>query len=116
MGLVARFLNQVAVYWPKGTGSSLDSYGNPVYGIPVEIRCRWEDVQEDFIDSMDIRQVSRSKVYVEEDLDIGGVLMLGEYDTSLDSVPKNNPNAWEIRAFNKIPNIRNTEIIRVAFL
>lgn len=117
MGLVRKFLNQTAVYWGKGSGSGIDSYGNPVFDDPVEINCRWEDVQEEFIDSMDIRQTSRSKVYVEEDLEIGGVLMLGEYDTSLDDVnPKNNTNAWEIRAFNKIPNIRNTETVKVALL
>jgi hypothetical protein len=112
---------QSAVYWPLGGidsgGTDFDEYGVPQYSTPVQIRCRWVDTSEVFLNAMGEQQVSHAKVYVDRDVVVRGVLMLGTLAdvTDVDD-PKSNDNAWEIQRFEKLPNLRNTENLRTVFL
>ena len=48
---------------------------------------------------------------------VGDILMLGKLTDITDAVnPKENINAWEVRRFEKLPNIKNTEQLRTVFL
>ena len=122
MSLITRMRKQTAVYWALlGADSAgvvdYDDYGQPQYTDPVEITVRWESVTVEFLDSQGTRQLSNAVVYSGEDLDLGGVLMLGELtDITDEDIPKENDDAWEIRRFDKLPNLRNTEILRTAYL
>jgi len=119
--LISRMRRQTGVYWAfqntESGGAAYDGDGQPLYTDPVEIECRWDDLSEQFIDYVGTEQVSRSLVYVDRDMKPGEVLFLGEL-TDLDSedVPKDNEGAWEIRKFEKNPNLRNTETLRTAYL
>jgi hypothetical protein len=112
---------QTAVYWPPGSeetgGADYDGYGHPLFASPVEISCRWEDIVQEFVDSENETRFSQSIVYTDRDVKLRGVLMLGTLNdvTDLDN-PKENEGAWEIRRFDKLPNLRNTEILRTAYL
>jgi hypothetical protein len=121
MSIISRMRKQKAVYWPLGSsetgGKDVDDYGKPVYATAVEIDCRWEDSREEFISPKGDKELSHSMVYVDRDMRVGEVLMLG----TLDSVvyltnPKKNTNAWEIRAFEKLPNFKATEFLKRAIL
>ena len=124
MSLISRMITygQKAVYWALlGADSAgvvdYDDYGQPQYTDPVEINCRWEEITIEFLDSQGTRQLSNARVYVGQDVDIGGVLMLGELaDVTDDDIPKENDNAWEIRRFEKLPTLRNRETLRTVFL
>jgi hypothetical protein len=114
MSIITKMLAQVAVWWSAGPP---DSYGKPTYGEPVEINCRWEDAQEEFINANGELATSRSKVYVDRDVKAGDVLSLGTLDSGVDEDnPKQNKNAWEVRNFSKMPNMRVSEFLRVAYL
>ena len=120
MSIISRMRKQTAVLWPLASGSGevkYDDYGQPVTEDPVEIECRWEDKNEEFIDSAGTKRLSNALVYVDRDLEPGDVLMLGDlYDiTDLDE-PKENDGAFEVRRFDKIPNFRATEFLRTAYL
>ena len=114
MSIITRMLKQTAVYWAP---SGVDEFGKPTWEEPEEISCRWEDVVEEYIDYKGDKQISAAKVFVGEDVEAMGVLMLGEL-TDLESGgdPKDNSGAWEIRKFGKIPNFKNTEYLRIAYL
>ena len=47
MSIIDRSLKQTAVYWSlagdDSGGDDFDEYGQPIFGTPVEIDCRWED-------------------------------------------------------------------------
>lgn len=121
MGIITRMLKQTAVYWPPGStdsdGDDFDDFGVPIVTTPLEISVRWEDIAEEFIDSEGTRQISRSRIYVDRDVEIGGILMLGELTDITDAVNiKENDGAWEIRQFEKLPNLRQTETLRTVFL
>ena len=121
MGIITTMRRQKAVYWslaPGGDKDQVDEFGNPIINLtPIEIDVRWEDVSIEFVGANGTNEISRARVYVDRDVEVGGVLMLGIIANITDSViPKENTNAWEIRRFEKLPNIKNTEQLRTVFL
>ena len=121
MGIITRMRKQTCVYWPPGSdetgGVDYDDYGQPLYASPYVISCRWEDVIQEFVDAKDETVFSQAIVYVDRDVKLRGVLMLGTLsDVSDMDNPKENEGAWEIRRFDKLPNLRNTEFLRTVYL
>jgi hypothetical protein len=115
---VLRRRYQNALYWSPG---GIDADGNRVYGTVVELKddraVRWEDINEAVTTRSGETIVSRSKVYAGEDLEEEGVLWLGSLADAVSTTqPFANPGAFEIRKFSKIPNLRATEFLRVAWL
>jgi len=116
MSIITKMLKQAAVYWPL-IAISYDQYGQPQWDSPVEINCRWEDTTEEFIAKDGTLQKCRSKVFVDRDLQLGGMLMLGELDSSVNEAdPKQNDLAYEIKSFAKVPNLRVKEFLRTVYL
>lgn len=121
MSLIKRMRKQDAVYWAlageESGGKDFDKYGQPVVTEPVAIKCRWDGKTEEFIDAKGTRLFSHAIVFVDRDVDVGGVLMLGTIaDITNADVPKENANAWEIKRFDKIGNLRATEFLLKAYL
>ena len=81
MRIITKMLKGTCVYWAlqsnESGGLAYDDYGQPIYTDPVELRCRWVDKNEEFIDPEGTRHVSKAVVYVESDVDIGGMLFNG---------------------------------------
>lgn len=114
MSLIARMRRQNAVYWPL---TGVNEFGVNTFGNPAQILVRWEDSNEEFLDAEGTVQMSRSLVYIGLDVIVGGMLMLGVIADITDEVNiKENAGAWEIMKFDKLPNIKNTEFLRTAFL
>ena len=121
MSIITRMRKQTAVYWALASnesgGIAYDDYGRPQHTDPVEVTCRWEGVNEEFLDSQGARQMSRAIVYVPQDMVEGEILMLGELTDITDETNlKENDNAWEIRRFDKLPTLRATEYLRTCYL
>jgi hypothetical protein len=74
---------------------------------------RWEDKVEQFRDKSGQETVSRSKVFLAQDVSMDGYLFLG--DSSV-ADPRDVPGANEIRALSKIPDLRSATALRVAYL
>ena len=92
MSVITKMRKQTAVYWPPGT---VDAYGRPTQGTAVEISCRWEDAHEQFLDATGEEQTSNARVYVSQDVILGGYLWLGEL-ASKPADPKLDKDAYEI--------------------
>jgi hypothetical protein len=121
MDILEDMLVQIAVYWPPGSaetgGTDWDEYGRRLFGDPVEIACRWEDTAVEFMDPQGTKLISRSVVYADRDLRVGGLLLLGSLDTALDySEPARNEGAYPIRNFGKLPTLEGDEFLRTAWL
>jgi len=69
-----RGLNQTAVYWSPGAE---DGFGRIAFGAAVEIRCHWEDKQEEIRGQGGEQHISNSFVVTDRDLVAGGFLYLG---------------------------------------
>lgn len=121
MGIIDTSRRQTAVYWPlqgeDSGGSDFDGYGKPLYSDPIEIRVRWEDKNEQILLSDGTTYFSRATITTGIDVVLDGALFLGELtDLTSESDPLSNNGAWPIKKFDKLPNLKNTEILRTAFL
>lgn len=109
-------LNQKLVYWPYVKKSAT---GAPVVGDAVELSCRWEDRQILFRTAQGQESMSNAVIWVDQDLTLEGYLYLGLL-TDLDSTTEGDPteldNAYEIRAYTKIPNVKGTDYERKAIV
>lgn len=115
-----RFFNRVCkqdtLYW--GTPTS-DGYEN-VYSQPKLIKCRWENKSELVSDDKGNMVVCKAQVLVMEDLDVGGVLYLGDFlgvDNDHRVDPLTLDNAFIIRKVEKIPMFGSTtDFVRKVWL
>ena len=122
MSIITSSQRQKAVYWPRGVS---DEFGNPAPGTAVEINCRWEDRHDMFLDAGGEEQISKSVVTPNRDVVVGGWLWLGTL-ASCPAALVADPQAGdladgitlprEIRAFERIPTLKNTETYREALL
>lgn len=118
MSIINTARKQTAVWWSR-EGTATNTYGVPKVCVPKEVRVRWDDVVEQFIDKTGSPQMSKAKVMVDFLLDfaIGDYLFLGTLDKVLDKDDAStNDSAWEIKALQKIPNLKNTETLVIAIL
>lgn len=102
-----------AVYWAPGPN---DRFGTRTYPTPgIQIKVRWIDKNEQFIDFEGVVQTSTAVVFVDRDLELGGFLFLGVLaDAPPD--PKRSRKAIEIRSFQSTPDFRAIRFIRKVFL
>lgn len=112
--VAVRAMKQTAVLWPV---EDVDEFGQPTFDEPVEISCRWEATQEEFIAPGGDRELSRAKLIVDRDISIKSILYLGDLDSVVDADdPRDNDGAWEVRLFKKTPNFRGTKYLREVYL
>jgi hypothetical protein len=114
--MLTRNLNQTAVYW--GTPAS-DGQGGRTFDEPIDIDCRWENVNELFVDGQGQERRSSAVVYVSVDVVVGGYLYLGTL-TDLDSSEEDDPlsvnDAKEIRRFDTTPSLKGDRSMRKIYL
>ena len=112
MTQATRELRQHATHWAY-QGSN--GYGGFQFAAPVLIDCRWEDTQVLFrtIDGREV--VSRSIVYVADDLEIGDYLGEGDLTETTDPTTISS-QAFQVRGYNRVTNLRNMDTTRKAML
>lgn len=110
---LAEALTQTATYWAPGDD---DAYGQRTPGSPVSADCRWEERAELFIDERGAERRSAAVAYVDQDMEVGGWLALGDLTATSDPRTLSVGQAWPIRGFKKVGNIEGTEFTRKAFL
>lgn len=114
MSLIKRMRKQDAVWWAV-TGQN--SSGENLYDAPVEVKCRWEDVAEQFTDAMGQIAISNSRVYVDRAMKVGDILWKGKLAEVVSQMqPFQNAGAYAIRKFGQIPNLKNSETLLEAKL
>lgn len=112
-GFNKRLLKQYAVYWPPvGT----DDFGSITYGPAVEVRCRWEEVNELYINKNGAQAVSKSKVYVDRLLELDGMLWKGEKADLPGPLPSDTADASNIEAVNELPDGKAKRFLRWVML
>lgn len=117
MALIDRVRNQTALYW-ECTGN--DGFGGVTVDDVVELRVYWMEKQEQFIDAGTGDAVlSKSVVYPGQDLVLMSYMKLGTL-TNLDSDAMDNPlnaeDVFQIRGWNKIPDMSGQNFLRKAML
>lgn len=121
MSIIRTMRRQRAVYWaplqnPRGQAQYTDD-GRRKYADPVEIRCRWEQTNAEVLDANGEKVQADATVYVDRDVLLGGKLRLGALDTlEFNGPPDENTGVYEIKRFEKTPNMRVTDYLRKAYV
>lgn len=108
--------NQDAVYWASPTH---DGSGGTTFSSGTEIKVRWEDRIEEFLDNNGEVQHSMGVIYLLQDVDVGGYLFLGDLDdltSAAEEDPKQEDDAYLIRGFKKSPSIKGSNYTRKAWV
>ena len=117
MSFIKQILRQRLVHWPKG---GLDEFGRPTFDEPEEIQCRWDDVAEEFLDPEGVKQVSRSKILLGQEVGVGGLLRLGVIEEIEESDfpedPKEDEDVVTIRSVSRSPTLKATNSIWVVMV
>lgn len=113
MNLIKKMRKQFAIYWER-TGNSRT--GSALFAEPVQIRCRWDDKQEEFVDTSGATRASKAVVYPDRTMRAGDMLKLGELDSLTPDDPKGDADAMAVQSFERIPNLKATKILFVAHL
>jgi len=103
-------LKQKATLWPAGTDST--SSGQKKVTAAVELDVRWEDKEEDALDSRgEVIRIDATAI-VKQDIEVGSLMWLGRKRDWSASVG----NLREVVSFSKIPTIKGGRFRRVAGL
>lgn len=114
MALLDRIRKQDAVFWPS---EGVDSFGNPTYGDAQDIKVRWEDVHEEFINEEGARTISNAIVFVGIEMEPGDLLRKGTVAELEPGIPANEQTgAFSIEKFESIPDLRAKKFLRRAIL
>ena len=111
MSHTTRNLKQTITYWAPSVGS--DAFGQKMFNAPVTMRGFWEDKQQVVRNQQGTEIASQAQVFLAADVETGGYLIVGEV-TTLE--PTTVEGAIEIKAFSKIPDLRQANHERRAFL
>lgn len=114
MSIITTMRRQTAVWWQRST--SPDGFGRYTYAAPIQIDCRWEDIVVEFLDPQGNKTQSRSVVYVDRVIAAGDMLMEGDWESNTADDPTEEELAFEVRRFDKLPNLKNTETLYTAYL
>lgn len=110
MNILSKGLKQDATWW----ASTSDAFGGFTFGAPVSVKVRWEDRNEVFVGPLDkSERVSAAVVYLDRDVGLFDYLYLG---VSVASDPTAVAGARKVERFDKIPDLRNLQVMRKAFL
>jgi len=113
---LSRKLNQTAVYWGNPVN---DGQGGRIFDEPVEISVRWEQRQELFMDSNGQEARSMAVIYLAQDVVLDGFLYLGtlnDISSAEEADPMILSNAFAIRNFESVPNVKATTFLRRVWL
>ncbi len=110
---IKKFLKQKAVYWGAPVPNG---FGGFTYGAPIEIAVRWTDKQELFLSYTGEQVLSRAKLMLDQDVEVRGMLALTTLLQLSSSQAPGDNTAYEIRAFQKMPDVRAKQYVRQVWL
>lgn len=112
---IKRVCVQTAVLWVY---LGPDGYGGELFAEPVEIKVRWEDIDQTMEDDTRIEFVSRAKIMLTEDVKMKDYLYLGNLVSINNEIdPRKVERTFPIKSFRKVPLIFSTdEFVKTAYL
>lgn len=102
-----------AIWWRR-TGQ--DEYGASVFDDPVEIKCRWVERADQMVGKQGEIEVSKAKVYVDREMNEGDILKYGPIQSDTATNPREEADAFEIKAFERTPDFTAREFLYAARL
>jgi hypothetical protein len=104
---------QKVTYWAPIPGDS--GTGAELVAAPKTVKVRWEDRQEQILNSRGQQQISKAQIFTSSDepLEIDGFVY---YGITKDLEPRNVPGAYQVIQILRIPDLRNLMAENVAII
>lgn len=118
MGLT-RNLNETITYW-RVIGDN--GFGGYVFARPITMKARYSQSQEKYLTETGEEVISLAVVHLESDVITGDWIALGIHLTKSDPTALNKDgepaiySAHRVRRFTKVPDLRNSENNRKAYI
>ena len=113
MSIITKAQKQTLVYWPY-TGADL--FGQPSYGSPVQMTCRWDDMVKQVYHVDGSPVFSKVELITRTRLQPKGLVWKGTLVAfSAPLRPDVSTGVLEIIAASSTPNLRNTETLYEAW-
>jgi hypothetical protein len=103
MGWITGNLKQTATVYSRGAPDGMGGYSFS----SSTVKCRWEDKQVLFLTNDGEESTSRAIIYVDTDISIGSMIILGEVT---DATPPKG--SYEVLHFNKSPSVKGGQFER----
>jgi len=113
MQIIKKVLKQRAVLW-RNNGT--DHSGARTFDAPEEIRVRWDDQIGEFTGTRGETITTKASVMSEVDIAPGDHLKLGELSSDVVADPLEDPDAYPVQAFQKIPTLNGRKFVRISHL
>jgi len=115
-GIIERMRKQKAWYWAP-SDNALDAFGQPVPKTsPILISCRWQDDQVAYVGTDGTTKISRSIIFPDRVLRLGGYAMLVGTLVRPKLTPEELPDAFELKAIRAIPTLSAKQTLHKAFM
>lgn len=109
MSITTRNLRQKVTYWV----STPNGFGGYTFAAPLVANGRWEDKATLFRNPAGEEQTSSAVVYLDTVLKVDDYVFLGQSNASS---PVGLAGTYQVRQFNKTPDLRNHEVEYKAIL
>jgi hypothetical protein len=113
MSYISRNLRKRLTYWSRGAP---DGFGGTAWGASVNLKGRWEERTEQFLDAKGDEHTSEAVVYVDRDIEIGGYILNGTSTAADPLTLTGDSEAKEIREYRKIPDLKYLRFERKLYL
>lgn len=114
---ITKHCTQTCVYWGS---PNEDGMGGKTFADPVEIACRWEEMNQVVSDAKGNLITSRALVFTLQDVDEEGMLYLGllsDINSAEEGDPMSIDKAYIIKRFAKTPALGSTTVfLRKSYL
>lgn len=116
MSIIKKMRKQTAVWWPRN--ATPDKFGKFSFADPIEIECRWEEAGKQYLNEQGQVEVSESVAFVDSERGVkkGDRMRQGHLESTDTSDPTGDTRAFEVRRYEKVPNLRATEFLSIAYL
>lgn len=105
-------LNDQITYWaPVGDSR----YGGLTYAAPILLPARWEDRQERIMKANGDEFISKTRIFLGQDVQVGGMIAHGDY-TAMTDPQMGGMAVSVINGFVTMPNLRSITKDRRAYL
>ena len=116
--VVRKFAKQTLVYWAKA-GS--DGFGKPAYADPVEIKCRWDDIQREMITAEGRSIITKAQLLLVSPVAPGGLVFLGlltdwQALATYPKIPTVNQGGLEVMIAKNTPDLKARSFVYEAYL
>lgn len=108
MRIISECQKDTLVYWAY---AGADEYGQPLYALPVQMKCRWDECIKQVFNLDGSPVFSKIELITQSRLEPKGYVMKGRLGGALNTTnPRANDNAHEIIAVEVTPMLRTRSV------